>query len=302
MLLSTGTPSASEVRGRLVDMGQLGLWGGQHAWRKFAVTDSGSGLLGFLCGRLNGSAIPQLLPVGAADVPHLVIGANDTRLIDSWLAGGDAVEVAISSPAETAPALEAHNVHAVLPGHGPGRVVLMAHYDSVWSTPGAYDNASGVAVVLEVAARLAARPPDTTVDVLLTGGEELGLLGGAAFVAELSEAGELDQISYVLNVEGMGRGKVLDVWAGPESFEWTVAEAIRALPVARDVNIRCTFPPLSGSDHAPFYEAGIAVAMVTFDDQEVLHSPRDVPNEEVLENMRFGVKLVEHLLRTGLPA
>lgn len=296
MLLSAGTPGAAPVCGRVADMGRLDLWGGQHVWRRFAVHSDGCPLA-YLCGRLNGRAIPQLLPDGASDVPHIVIGAEDTRRVHQWLSDGREINVVIQSPAERGVAVEAHNVHAVVPGHGSGRVVLMAHYDSVWNSPGAYDNASGVAVVLEVAARLVADPLPATVDVLLTGGEEFGLLGGAAFISEL-EAGEPQEIGYVLNVEGMGRGTLLDLWAGPESFEWTVAQAIRGHPASRHLDLRSTFPPLRGSDHAPFYAAGIPVAMLTFDDQEVLHSADDVPNDELMTNMRLGVELVEHVLRT----
>jgi hypothetical protein len=296
MLLSRGTPGGRPVSGRIADMGRLDLWGGQHVWRRFAVHADGAPLA-FLCGRPNGPAIPQLLPEGASRVPHVVIGAADTRRLEGWLSSGRQVSVVVDSPATTGAAVEAHNIHSVLPGDGVGRVVLMAHYDSVWNTPGAYDNASGVAVVLEVAARLAADPLAVTVDVLLTGGEELGLLGGAAFVAQL-DAGEQQDIAYVLNVEGMGRGAVLDLWAGPEDFEWTVADAIRRHPRSRGLHLRSTFPPLRGSDHAPFHAAGIPVAMLTFDDQEVLHSPHDVANDDVLANMRLGADLVEHVLRT----
>lgn len=299
MLLSRGTPGGSPVSGRVSDMGRLDLWGGQHVWRRFAVHADGAPLA-YLCGRPNGPAIPQLLPAGASPVPHVVIGADDTRRLDGWLTSGREVSVVVDSPAEQGPVVEGHNIHAVVPGDGAGRVVLMAHYDSVWSSPGAYDNASGVAVVLEVAARLAADPLPVTVDVLLTGGEELGLLGGAAFVSAL-EPRESEDIAFVLNVEGMGRGTLLDLWAGPEDFEWTVADAIRRHPRSRNLEVRSTFPPLRGSDHAPFHAAGLPVAMLTFDDQEVLHSAHDVANDGVLANMRLGVELVEHVLRTVSP-
>ena len=72
----------------------------------------------------------------------------------------------------------------------------------------------------------------------------------------------------------------------------------RELARQRDALVRTTFPPLPGSDHAPFYAAGLPVAMLTFDDQEVLHSERDVANAGSLRNLCFGVELAEHLLRT----
>jgi hypothetical protein len=66
----------------------------------------------------------------------------------------------------------------------PGRkgVLLVAHHDSVGAGPGAADDASGVAVVLEVARALAAgAPPARPFVALLTDAEESGLVGASAF-------------------------------------------------------------------------------------------------------------------------
>ncbi|NYD33919.1 M28 family peptidase [Actinomycetospora corticicola] len=71
------------------------------------------------------------------------------------------------------------NVVATLPGTAPtGQVVLAAHVDSVPQGPGAADDAAAVAAVLETVRALRAGPPlRNDVTVLLTNGEEAGLLG-----------------------------------------------------------------------------------------------------------------------------
>src|SRR5690606_26753261 len=71
-----------------------------------------------------------------------------------------------------------HNVSAVIEGTAPtGRIVLAAHYDSVPSGPGAADDGAGVAAILEAARALqAGGPPENDVVLLLTDGEERGLL------------------------------------------------------------------------------------------------------------------------------
>jgi hypothetical protein len=62
-------------------------------------------------------------------------------------------------------------------------VLVAAHYDSVPAGPGASDDGSGVATVLEIARVLAARPPPLhPIVLLLTDGEEAGLLGASLFV------------------------------------------------------------------------------------------------------------------------
>ena len=78
------------------------------------------------------------------------------------------------------------NVVARLPGREAGpSVLLAAHYDSVGASPGANDDGSGVASVLEIARALQAGPPPRhTVILLLDEGEEAGLLGAEGFARE----------------------------------------------------------------------------------------------------------------------
>src|SRR4051812_40950851 len=61
-------------------------------------------------------------------------------------------------------------------------VLLMAHYDSVTCSPGATDDGFGTSAVMEAARAIAVGPPlRRNVIVLLTDGEEAGLLGAEAF-------------------------------------------------------------------------------------------------------------------------
>ncbi|HYF76195.1 MAG TPA: M20/M25/M40 family metallo-hydrolase [Symbiobacteriaceae bacterium] len=79
------------------------------------------------------------------------------------------------------------------PAEGARSLVLAAHYDSVPTGPGASDDGAGVAAVLETLRALQAGPPlKRDVIILITDGEEMGMLGATAFVAEhpwASEAG-----------------------------------------------------------------------------------------------------------------
>lgn len=76
----------------------------------------------------------------------------------------------------------ADNVSATLTGTvEPTEVfVIGAHYDSVDNAPGADDNASGVAVLLEIARVLAAHPQPWTIEFVAYAHEEKGLLGSVA--------------------------------------------------------------------------------------------------------------------------
>ncbi|HEX7886500.1 MAG TPA: M20/M25/M40 family metallo-hydrolase, partial [Phenylobacterium sp.] len=79
------------------------------------------------------------------------------------------------------------NIVGVLPGRDRNApaLALMAHYDSVPGSPGASDDAAGVASVLEIARGIRARgTPARDVMLVITDGEEAGLLGAQAFYGE----------------------------------------------------------------------------------------------------------------------
>lgn len=93
-------------------------------------------------------------------------------------------------------------IATVKPGQGRA-IVLLAHYDSVPAGPGAADNESGVATVIETARALIARglPGRHPVIAVLTDGEEADLLGAAAF---LHDPKWKARVGAVVNVEARG--------------------------------------------------------------------------------------------------
>ncbi|HUG97654.1 MAG TPA: M20/M25/M40 family metallo-hydrolase [Gammaproteobacteria bacterium] len=95
------------------------------------------------------------------------------------------------------------NVMARMPGtDSSAAVVLLSHYDSVPSAPGASDAGHGVAAILEaVRALRAGGPLRNDVIVLITDAEEMGLLGAQAWVDEHPWAADT---GIVLNAEGRG--------------------------------------------------------------------------------------------------
>ena len=109
-----------------------------------------------------------------------------------------------------APAPVLTNVVATLPGRDRAApaVLLMAHHDSVWGSPGAADDGAGVAALLETvrAIRAGGQPGGgfrRDLIVLLTDGEELGLQGAKAFFATDPRR---DRIGVIVNTETRGGG------------------------------------------------------------------------------------------------
>lgn len=98
------------------------------------------------------------------------------------------------------------NLIGVLPGRNPDlpAVALMAHYDTVPHSPGAADDSTGVAAVLETVRAIRARgPAERTLVVLLTDGEELDLDGARVFWGGHPLR---DRIGAVVNLEARGGG------------------------------------------------------------------------------------------------
>jgi hypothetical protein len=119
-----------------------------------------------------------------------------------WL--GYAPEVQVGFACDTSGACATtRNVVARLPGREPGKgVLLAAHYDSVPAGPGASDDMSGVATLLEAARVLkVSEQPRHSVIFLIDDGEEAGLLGARAFVAQ---SPTLKEVGAVVNFEARG--------------------------------------------------------------------------------------------------
>jgi hypothetical protein len=114
--------------------------------------------------------------------------------------------------------VEIVNVGALLPGADPARakeaVVVTAHYDSRASdvmdartdAPGAVDDGSGVAMVLELARALAREKPAVSVYLVAVAGEEQGLVGSTHLARRLRAEGvevlAMTSIDIAGNTEG----------------------------------------------------------------------------------------------------
>jgi Zn-dependent M28 family amino/carboxypeptidase len=187
---------------------------------------------------------------------------------------------------------ESQNVVA-RPSDGTCRIVVGGHYDSVPAGPGANDNGSGTAVVIELARTLAANG-DGDVCFTLFGAEELGLLGSIAFVEALS-SDELSGIEAMLNFDMLAVGSGWPM-SGSTSLVSLAGEVAEGLGIPFDIS---NSEP-GGSDHAPFIEAGVpALLLYCFCDSNY-HTAAD--RLDFLERQRFeeagalGLGLLEALL------
>ena len=190
------------------------------------------------------------------------------------------------------------------------RVVVGAHYDAFGSMPGADDNASGVAGLLELARLLARTPPPARVELVAYALEEPPYfrsphMGSRVHADSLAAAGarvrlmiSLEMIGYFRDADGSQRypsslfgalyptrGNFIAVVGrfGQGSAVRRVKRAMRAaapLPV-RSVNAPASVPGVDFSDHLNYWRHGFDAVMITdtaFYRNPNYHTPHDTPD------------------------
>ncbi len=158
------------------------------------------------------------------------------------------------------------------------------------ASPGAIDNASGVGLVLHLAEVLAHTRPELDHTILITGAEELGVVGATAFVLAAQGSGLLRRqedngVVSVLNFDGIGSEGRLAVVGGGDN---RLAALVRAGCVELELPLGRL--PLVGAlfDHIPFAEAGCdALSLVTIGPAgRAVHTPADSADKLHVEGFR----------------
>ncbi len=157
----------------------------------------------------------------------------------------------------------------------PERVFIVgAHYDTVPNAPGADDDASGIAGVLEIARVLSGTPLPATVWYTGFTMEELGLLGSIHMAQEESGQGtpiigmySFDMIAYTEeppedSIAVIGNEASVRLMDSFERASETYVPELATLPVTVPGNGQ-TIPDTRRSDHAPFWDAGYQALFAT---------------------------------------
>jgi hypothetical protein len=171
------------------------------------------------------------------------------------------------------------NVIARLPGSRAGRSVLVvAHYDSTPTGPGAADDGSAVAAMLEVLRLAASGPaPRNELVFLFTDAEEVGSMGAAGFVARLSPE-ERAQIATVLNFDARGNRGPVVMFETSRDNGWLVEQWAAAAPHPVGSSLISTAYALipNDTDFSVFRDAGLpGLNFAYFDGLEVYHTGRE---------------------------
>lgn len=166
--------------------------------------------------------------------------------------------------------------HRAGTGKAPRELVAVtAHLDSVnqdgrsLPAPGADDNASGSAGVLELGRVLAGRAWSNDIVLILFGGEEQGLLGSIEYVGGLDTATRA-RLGAIINMDMIGRKNTAQpgvmIEGGQGSTE-LMSELVAAAGTWTALKVTTSLNPFA-SDHVPFIDAGLpAVLTIEADDR-----------------------------------
>jgi Iap family predicted aminopeptidase len=295
-LVEVGLARPSDLAGRRLD-GQIALARrGEITFAAKAENVQAAGALGLVVfnhesGELNGS-LSGPHPEGARFPVLGVTAAEGERLRGVAGRGGAAQLVAAAGVQERLSSnVIAHG------GGGPGRVLVGAHLDSVPMGPGANDNASGSAAVLELARVFAGRPEQARLSLALFGAEEDGLIGSQRHVARIGAEGTR-QYRAMLNLDMVAVGDRFEVGT---SGERSRDLAQRAVDAGRGLGLRIgQFDAGGASDHAPFAQAGVPTLMFHWREDPNYHRPTDtagrIDPEKLAATTRVVAQMVAELL------
>jgi Zn-dependent M28 family amino/carboxypeptidase len=266
--------------------------------------------------------------IGERNSVHHAALEQAASYIEQELAG---IGYTVSSQRWTgAGGLSFRNVEVTIPGRDKraGGVVVGAHYDSNRGTPGADDNASGVAALLELARQLRRDSLARTIHLVAFTNEEVPFFGtpdqGARrYVAALQDRG--DVVRSMLSIETIGyyaSGAKTQLYPAPLNWFYpdtgnfigfvgnlssralvheTISAFRRHTPFpSHGAAAPASIPGVGWSDHEAFWAAGIPAVMITDTApfrNPYYHTMRDTPDRIDYERMTYVVDGLAAVIR-----
>lgn len=223
-------------------------------------------------------------------IPALSLSQAEGRQLQDLLAEGPlTVRLSVQSIQETK---TSQNIIARSP-QDDCQVIVGAHYDTVEAAPGANDNASGSATLLEIARVLDLADQEQGVCFVAFGAEETALSGSRHFVAALTSQGQ-PSLQTMVNLDMVGVGSEWQLMGSPSLVEKIDQEA-----AALGLDPMPTDSHLSG-DHVSFMNAGIpAIFIYRFGDP---HYHTELDRAEFVEPQLLEEAAKLALLALAAPA
>jgi len=196
-------------------------------------------------------------------IPAINISKESSAQIRTWLKKEKLIGF-INVKNKFAPG-EARNIRAIIPGttFPDEKIVVCAHLDSWDLGNGATDNGLGSFTILDMARAMLniGKAPARTIEFIWFMGEEQGLKGSKAYVKNLKEAGKLDNIRLVMNLDMTANVKGMNGFAWAGSKGWYKQQNKQIMAAVPSYPGELQVSPWLHSDHQSFMLEGIPVAI-----------------------------------------
>ena len=215
-------------------------------------------------------------------IPVVGVAGEAGEALRALAAGGTSVTVRADLGRRNA---TSQNVVARI-GETPCHGYLGAHYDSVPQGPGANDNASGTALLIELARGNVA----PGLCYIAFGSEEVGLFGSRAYVSDH----DVSAADWMLNFDMVAR------IGGPAFIQGDAGLAQRGSDLAAALGHTIPpgrFPANASSDHASFSAVGVPAITVTSGGGDFIHTPQDAFATVTSEDLAVFLEVATALLR-----
>lgn len=300
-ILSPPTPSDGIV-GRLSLADSIQMLD-SFVWPRISVVNDANVPIGFLMSSER-DLRSQPLAESAQGYPHVIIDFDRFSDLSRRIAIGEETRVRLYNPTVFDGQCDLVNL-LTQDACQPTQILVCAHYDSIYDSPGALDNASGVAVALKIAesAKIGGWP----CQFAFFDGEELNKVGSRSYVQSLTDQ-QLSRLACVIEIDTVGSGTEIALLCSKK-----MSRLLRSLPLAESLSegFDLEVSPQSRiafSDVWPFMQKGVpAIRTLTRGTREpgqgndVIHTDRDrfanVDPETVWMAASAIGMLTEHLCR-----
>jgi hypothetical protein len=220
----------------------------------------------------------QPLPDAAQEHPHVIVDYEFFSKASEAVQTGNLVEASIMIPYMIEGVTDIHSI-ITQPPSSVDFLLVCAHYDTTFNSPGALDNGTGVAVALHLAKVFS--ETGTPIQFAFFDGEELNKAGSMNYVARLSKE-HLGRISLVLEIDTVGAGDAIHLLCS-KSLSKKLRQLFQdiSLPGPCTININPQ-SRISFSDVWPFMQKGRKVIRMlsrapksSGRGHDLIHTPED---------------------------
>jgi hypothetical protein len=234
---------------------------------------------------------------GNDGVPLFNVGRQDVETLDRAVREAQPVEA--RAKAKWIPGVKTSNVVGVLPGDSNEEIMIVAHGDTKYNTPGAHDNTASLITMLMMAHAVSGTRPRRTLSFLATTGEELNFLGAKHYAQMRRDRGTIGNIKVCVNLDSLTYGPNLQI----NTTDAKLAQMI--VDIHRDLGLRTepkVFHRDDTMDSAPFGAAGARTVHLNSrgDDARTLplwHRPEDLAETVKPEFVESSFLVLQELIR-----